>query len=286
MGYKYEGIYKNSSLKPISYALPKGYNSYDTNGPKSSPVSTRTAEKNAVGRIRTGTDKNGAPIWKYAIPIGGGSGSSKSGSGGGSGGRGGGGGGASKPKPALNLKVYHPNDYTSRGILKRATTQADAFNREGFSANQINRNSASNMYRNNIRELDFGQGRDVEGLNNQRNAELASNDNVALNRGMGYGEGYMSTQANINLGADKNIADTIAAYLVQRQNALDTQNTTFGNMDEQDRLLRANRMAKIDEYFSQYDDTAYNRYLKNEMLRQAEVDSTNGALSANYNSRY
>jgi hypothetical protein len=194
-------------------------------------------------------------------------------------GRGSGSGGGSG-RASLNLKVYHPLDYSAKGLRARATTQANAQNREAYGASQISRNSANSMYNQNIRGLDYQQNIDNRGLDSEYRGITSGNANTALNRGMGFGQGYQNVQTAAGIGHEQATSDLLNQYLVQRQNALETRNTVYGNMDEQDRITRANRLATIDALFAQYDDTAYNRYLKNEALRQVEIQSGNAAIAA------
>jgi len=213
-----------------------------------------------------------------------GSSGGSSGSSGGGYGRGGGSGGGSGgvKKAPLNLKVYHPLDYSNKGVKSRAKLQAAATNREGYTANQLNRNSAENTYESAIRGMDYQQNIDERNLGQQHSATQAGNANTALNRGMGFGQGYQNVQVAADNANEQAVSDLLNQYLVQRNNALGDRNTVYGNMDEQDRLIRANRLATIDKLFAQYDDTAYNRYLKNEALRQASLSSANQRLSTHY----
>lgn len=202
------------------------------------------------------------------------------------GGRGGGGAGRPARRP-LRLVAYRQTGYNASPALRRqAGTQADARNREGFTANQRMRNSANTRYTSAIRELALQQQMDE--AKNRANAmeALSANNNMALNRGMGFGQGAMAVQGRTRLGFENALQDTLRQYAMQRDNRLDERNQIYTDMDEQDRLLRANRLALMEELFNELDDRAYGRYMSNEGLRQTETDSENARRTALYNSLY
>lgn len=273
---------------------------YDTNGPNATSERSKYyagragkttqygGKNNNQARVRTGTDRNGNPIWKYFVNDSGGA--DGKGNGGGSrrgGGGGGGGGGSGKPKNGpLNLRVYHPNDYSAKGIRARATQQVNAQNREAYAASNISRNSADSMYEQNARGLDYQEGVDRRGLESEYGGVVSQNANTSLNRGMGFGQGYLNAQTSAGIAHEQTVSDLMNQYLVQRQNALQERDTVYGNMDEQDRVTRANRVSTINALFAQYEDTAYNRYLKGEALRQTENSSVNAARTAKWQARY
>lgn len=236
--------------------------------------------KGTTGTLAGGSDLTTSGNYKGS-DSGSGSGNKRKGSG--YGGSGGGGGRVRKP---LNLTVYKRGRYDNSGLRASAQTQADARNREAYAASNASRNNANTRYENAIREYDLRQGQDVSQNESKRLAEIASQNNIALNRGMGYGQGLQQTQSNTNVGYQNALNNLLATYAMERANAMAERNNIYANMDEQDRVTAANRQALVDEIFGNLDDRAWNQYMGTEGLRQQEVDSENARRQALWQALY
>lgn len=213
----------------------------------------------------------------HQLPSGNGGGGGGGGRRNGRGGYGGGGGGGRR---SLNLKIYKRGRYDSSGVMRNANTLANQYINDTVNASNIGRNSARTNYGNTARELGYSQARDV--AQNRANYTQAQSEgaNVALNRGMGYGQGYLQTQANTNTAYQKMLEDVNNGYAMQLANALDSLNSQLYGYDQTDANARQARAAKYIEFLSSLGSDAFNQYLGVEGLRQKEIDSQNAHIAA------
>lgn len=218
-------------------------------------------------------------VSKYQLVIDDGSGSSSSSSRSGGGSRRSGG-GSGTARPPLNLRVYRPSAFSDARARQQAKVLADSWLRENLRSIERQRGDVHSKFADFVTRL-YESRRQNELRNaEQREEAMARNANVALNRGMGYGSGYLTTQSNTAAQFQNALNELIRQYEVERSAAERDVMRSLYELGEEERLARAQRGAQFLQFLNELLGGEFQRYLGREQLRQSEIDSINRALMA------
>jgi len=263
---------------------------YDTNS-NNATDSLNSALNNAAGsskqyggknknitRVRTGTDRNGNPIWKYNITVPKPSGTKPNTTNGkrGGGGSGGGSGGGGR-KGVGGVEYFKPSKFSTGGLRAGANKQVNAQIAEKLRQNNVARGRTTADYKNAIAELQR-----VRDTNLMANTKSGAEDqgrlnNMSLNRDMGYGVGAGTNESSLL----NKYAEQATGIGSQYADAAGQQgydyNRELGNYTEADRVTQNSRAAEVDALYRQMYGEAWDRYLARQNLGMGATQQRNSA---------